>query len=77
MAAHLPVWLKLVMLLGALCLFASELYSGWKYGTVTRACMPCRRSEAPEMFWFLFVLDVVCVGVIGYLVVSRYIIGAT
>ena len=74
-ASHIPRWLALPLLLIILGIFLFEIFRGAKYGVVTKAGKPCRQSENPEMFWFLFVLNCVCVGGILYLLGARYIFG--
>ena len=74
---YFPSWLKLVLLLIFLGIFAFEIFSGIKYGVVTRAGKPCRQSEKPVMFWFLFVLDCSVVGGLLYFLVSHFIFGFT
>jgi hypothetical protein len=72
---HLPGWLRTGVLSLLLCFFVGSFYHTLTTGEAWRAGTIYKRSERPEVFWFVVVLHVLLIFMLAYFVIVRILQG--
>ena len=65
---QLPAWLRALLVVLLLCLFACSLYCTLKIGEARRAGPTHLRSKRLKLFWFLVTMHIWLIPVVGYFV---------